>query len=127
MWPRAQRLQSSVSAAPAPVVQTVAAIVIVEVVAREDGQASVAAGGWRKAQMHVLQWLQGGGQEQSCRVRAEVASCGVERTPGRIQDLEYLLSARPGPGRAAGRTGAQVLATNAPGSTGSTKQWRSHR
>lgn len=72
MWPRAQRLQSSVSAAPAPVVQAIAAIVIVEVVAREEGQASGAAGGWRKAQMYVLQWLQGGGQEQSCRVRAEV-------------------------------------------------------
>lgn len=33
VWPRAQRLQSSVSAAPAPVIQAVAAIVIVEVVA----------------------------------------------------------------------------------------------
>lgn len=68
MWPRAQRLQSSVSAAPAPVVQTVAAIVIVEVVAREDGQASGAAGGWRKAQMYVLQWLQGGGRSRAAEL-----------------------------------------------------------
>lgn len=39
--------------------------------------------------MYVLQWLQSGGQEQSYRVRTEVASCvcGVER----IQDLALTL------------------------------------
>lgn len=45
LWPRAQRLQSSVAAAPAPVIQAVAAIVIVKVVAREEGQASRPAAG----------------------------------------------------------------------------------
>lgn len=59
---------------------------IVEIVAREDGQASWAAAGWSKAQVYVLQRLQGGRQEWGCRGRANVSS-GVERTPRRTQAL----------------------------------------
>lgn len=103
LWPRAQSLQSAVTAAPAPVIQAVAAVVVIEVMAREESQASGAAGGRVQAQVDILQRLQGGGWARWSLGRAGAVSVRREANSG----LQRVLSA-PRLEPAAGRLGVRA-------------------
>ena len=101
--PREQRLQSAVATSPAAVVHSVAAVVVVEVVAREEGQAGRAAAGQGQAQVDVLQQLQGGRREWQLSGQADASS----RQRGANSRFQRSFSA-PSLGLTAGNTGARA-------------------